>query len=212
MALGQRIDQRTEEHERDPRVRRAILGVEGNARLTSSLAAVIFVLLAIEGVTIVLIHNLFNAHVFVGLLLIPPILAKISSTGWRFAKYYSGSPAYRKKGPPLMFLRLLGPLVVVLTLIVLASGVALIALPTSFRATLFFVHRASFVLWIGVTSLHVLGHLGETIRLAPRDWLARTRRQVTGATARQWVVVWAVSAGLISAVLVTPLGYGWFTR
>jgi hypothetical protein len=43
------------------------------------------------------------------------------------------------------------------------------------------VHKASFVLWFGAMTIHVLGHLGEVFRLAPRDWLRRTRRDVTGA-------------------------------
>jgi hypothetical protein len=185
-------------------------GVEGNARLTASTAAVIFVLLALEGLTIVRIGNLLDAHVFIGLLLIPSVLLKVASTSWRFVKYYSGDRQYRRKGPPALVLRLLGPVVVVLTLVVLISGVALVLLPTSFRQELFFVHRASFVLWLGVMTIHVLGHLGETLRLGPRDWLLRTRRQVTGASARQWVLVSSVALGLVGALAVTPYAYGWF--
>lgn len=185
-------------------------GVEGNARLTASIAAVIFVLLAVEGLTIVRIGNLLDVHVFIGVLLIAPVLVKVATTSWRFAKYYSGERQYRLKGPPALVLRLLGPLVVVLTLVVLFSGVGLVLLPASFRQQLFFVHRASFILWLGVMTIHVLGHLGETIRLAPRDWLLRTRRQVAGATSRQWVLVSSMAVGLVTALALTPYAYGWF--
>jgi hypothetical protein len=186
------------------------VGVEGNARLTSSVAAIIFVVLAVEGVTILRIGRLLDAHVFIGLLLIPLVLVKISSTTWRFVKYYRGDREYRRKGPPALVLRLLGPLLIALTLVVLASGIALVELPTSTRQALSLVHKASFIAWIAVMAIHVLGHLGETLRLAPRDWLLRTRRQVKGASSRQWLLVWSLALGLVTALALTPQAYGWY--
>jgi hypothetical protein len=99
---------------------------------------------------------------------------------------------------------------IALTLIVLASGIALIEAPTSFRQNLMTIHKASFILWIAVMAVHVLGHLGETIRLAPRDWLLRTRRQVSGASSRQWLLVWSLALGLVIALALTPQVYGWY--
>jgi hypothetical protein len=127
------------------------------------------------------------------MLLVPPVLLKLGSTGWRFARYYRGAPAYRRKGPPPSFLRVLGPVVVILTVILFASGIALLLAPHSLRQNLMFVHKASFVLWFAAMTIHVLGHLVDTARLAPRDWATRTRRDVSGATARQW----AVAASLV---------------
>ena len=83
-------------------------------------------LLAAEGVTILRVRALLTPHVFIGMVLIPPVLLKVASTGWRFARYYRGTPAYRRKGPPLLLLRLLGPVVVILTVVLLASGVGLL--------------------------------------------------------------------------------------
>lgn len=194
------------------RPRSAHGGVDGNARLTSSLAAVLFVLLGVEGVTVVAIGPLLTAHVFVGVLLIPPVALKIASTGWRFVKYYRGDPEYRRKGPPQPILRLLGPVVVVLTVVVLASGVALVALPRSERALMLQLHQGSFLLWFAAMSVHVLGHLVETARLAPRDWVARTRRQIAGATSRQWVVAASLVAGALAAVAVAPYAAGWWSQ
>ena len=88
-------------------------GVDGNERLTSSIAVVVFVLLFFEGVTILQVGRLLGAHVFIGVMLIPPVLFKVATTSWRFAKYYWGDPDYLRKGPPQIVLRLLGPLVVV---------------------------------------------------------------------------------------------------
>jgi hypothetical protein len=187
-------------------------GVEGNSRLTSALGAVLFVLLAGEGVTILQIGSLLDPHVFLGVLLIPPVLVKLASTSWRIFKYYTGDPEYRRKGPPPIVLRLLGPVVVVLTVLVFASGVGLIFLPGSLRQQLMLVHKASFLLWIAATSVHVLGHLAETAKMAPLDWLAKSRRQVRGATLRQWLVTASLIIGLIAAVLITPHATGWWGR
>ena len=88
--------------------------VEGNERLTAGVAVIVFILLFVEGLTILSVHSLLHWHVFIGLILIPPVLAKIASTSWRFARYYAGNPAYRRRGPPPTLLRLLGPVLVVL--------------------------------------------------------------------------------------------------
>ena len=67
-----------------------------------------------------------------------------------------------------------------------------------------FVHKASFVLWFGAMTIHVIGHIVETARLAPRDWSARTRRDIAGAGARQWLVVVSLAAGLVLGIAVAP--------
>jgi hypothetical protein len=179
-------------------------GVEANARLTGSSAAVLFVLFVAEGVTILRIRVLLTPHVFIGMLLVPPVLLKMGSTIWRFVRYYRGSPGYRQKGPPPVALRLLGPIVVALTLSVFASGIALLFVPMAWRSRLLVLHKASFLVWLAVMAAHVLGHLLDTARLAPRDWVVRTRRQVDGAGLRQWVVSASVGLGLVLAVLVAP--------
>jgi hypothetical protein len=194
------------------RAARVSAGVEGNARLTSFMAALLLIGLFVEGLTILRIGNLFVEHVFIGTLLIQPIALKIMSTSWRFFKYYSGDREYRRKGPPFLILRLLGPVVVVLTVILFASGVALIVVPHTAHGTLFFVHRASFVLWFLAMTVHVLGHLGETVRLAPRDWMKRTRRQVVYSSRRQWAEAASLVLGLLFALALTPSAYGWLTQ
>ena len=165
--------------------RRADAGVAGNARLTAANAAVLLVLLAAEGVTVLRVRQLLSPHVFIGVVLIPPVLVKVASTTWRFARYYTGVPAYRRKGPPPVLLRLLGPVVVILTLVLLFSGVGLLLVSRPWLPLLLKVHKASFVLWFCAMSVHVLAHLGEVFRLAPRDWLRRTRRDPCKTTAWQ---------------------------
>jgi hypothetical protein len=177
-------------------------GVKGNARLTGSVAAVLLVLLAVEGVTVLRVGSLLTLHVFVGFVLIPPILLKVASTGYRFVRYYAGSPAYRHKGPPPLALRLLGPMVVVLTLTLFITGVALLFASASLRSLLLTLHQVSFVLWFVVMTVHVLGHIRETAQLAPRDLYRRTRHQVRGAGLRQWLLLAGVVLGVFLATLL----------
>ena len=176
----------------------AAAGVEANARLTASVAVVLLVLLALEGVTLLQLGSLLRVHVFVGMLLVPPVLLKSASTGYRFARYYTGSPAYVRKGPPHPILRLVGPLVVVLTFMVLVTGIVLLWVPSVHDRALF-LHKASFVLWFGAMTVHVLGHLADTYRLAPRDWVPR--QSVPGAWLRRAAVVTSLIAGVGLGVL-----------
>jgi hypothetical protein len=166
------------------------------------MAAVLFVLLAAEGVTILQVRGLISAHVFIGMLLVPPVLVKTGSTVYRFARYYLGTPEFRRKGVPPALLRLLGPFVVLLTFAVLATGIALLLVGLSLRAQMLTLHKASFIVWILAMTVHVLGHLAETARLAPRDWMRSTRRQVTGASARQWTIAASLIAGLLLGLLL----------
>ncbi len=180
--------------------RQSSAGVQSNARLTGATAAVLLVLLAVEGVTVPRVRALLSLHVFVGMLLVPPVLLKIGSTGWRFARYYAGAPAYRRKGPPPPLLRLLGPVVVVLTVAVFVTGIGLIVGPHSLRHSLRFAHKASFILWFGAMTVHVLGHVIDTARLAPLDWARRTRHDVAGATARQWALAASLVIGAVLGI------------
>ena len=182
---------------------REVAGVEGNARLTAAIAAIIFILLAVEGVTILQVGPLLIPHVFIGVLMIPVVVLKIGTTTWRFAKYYLGDEEYRCKGAPPIILRMLGPALIALTIIVLASGVGLVLLPQNFRDQMFFFHKVSFILWFIAMTIHVLGHVVETATLAPRDWVAHTRRDVARASTRQWVLVWGVAVGIPLAMLIT---------
>ena len=180
-------------------------GVEGNSRLTAGSGAVLFFLLAAEGVTILSVRGMLSAHVFIGMLVIPPVVLKLASTGWRFLHYYRGSPAYVRKGPPPPVLRLLGPAAVVLTVAVLASGVALVLAPKAAGGRLLLIHKASFVLWFGAMAIHVLGHVVATARHAPSDWVRRTRRDVAGAGARQWAIIGSIVAGcVLGAAMLGP--------
>ena len=61
-------------------------GPIGNERLTSSTGLVLLVLLAIETLTTLALRTYLNVHLFLGMLLLPPIVLKLASTGWRVAR------------------------------------------------------------------------------------------------------------------------------
>jgi hypothetical protein len=81
---------------------------------------VLLALLAVESVTILAIRPLLSVHVFVGLLLIPPITLKLAATGYRLMRYYARAAEYVRKGPPILLMRMLvAPGLVAATLVVL---------------------------------------------------------------------------------------------
>lgn len=181
-------------------------GTAGNRRLTGSTAAVLLALLAAEGVTILAIRPLLSAHVFVGMLLIPPIMLKLGSTGYRFVRYYTGSDPYRVEGPPHTALRLLAPAVVLSTIALFATGVALITLgPRS--GSLVGLHKASFVVWFVAMAAHVLGHALRVPGLASADW--RAGNDVPGSSLRRWLLAGSLVAGVILAVATVHLAGTW---
>jgi len=191
-------------------------GPAGNARLTAWSGLVLLVLLAIEGFTILDIHGLISWHIVVGLLLIPPALLKVASTGWRIVRYYTGNAVYEQAGPPVLVMRMLGPLVVLSTLAVLGTGVlvaidgpgerhhGLLGLPVS----ALFLHQASFFIWLVVMTIHVLG---RTVR-ATKIVSGRTQPsgRVAGTTGRVVVLAgMAVSSVVLAVLLAGPWIQSW---
>jgi hypothetical protein len=174
-----------------------------NERLTATTATVLLVLLAVEGFTILSVRQLLSVHIVVGLLLIPPVALKLLSTGYRFLRYYAGDQAFVAKGPPHIVMRLLAPLLVVSTLAVLGTGVALLALgPENHRDLVLGLHKASFVVWFFVTSLHVLVY-------APR--LPRALR-AGNAWSRLGLVTGSLLAGAVLAGSAYSLAGPWLSR
>jgi hypothetical protein len=134
-------------------------GADGNARLTAATGLLLIALLAVEGVTILFLRPLISVHVFVGLLLIPPVVLKVASTGWRFVRYYTRNRGYVALGPPAPLMRyLVAPVVVVSTVCVFGTGVAMLFVHPH-NHTVVGLHKASFVVWLAATGIHVLVHL-----------------------------------------------------
>jgi hypothetical protein len=186
-------------------------GTTGNEQLTAATGAVLLVLLAALGITILRIRPLLSEHMFLGLLLIPPVTLKMASTGYRFIRYYTSNPRYRSKGAPPAILRLLAPIVVVSTVVVFGSGVALLLEGPSSRGSLLLIHKASFFVWLAVTAIHVLGHLSDLPRALTRKHEIQPQldRYGTGRGGRVLSLSGALVAGVVLAILYIPQFAPW---
>lgn len=188
--------------------RRSFGGVAGNEILTCAIAAVLTCLLLAEGVTLLRLGPLLVPHMFIGLVLVPLVLVKLGSTGYRFARYYARTPAYRQKGPPLLPLRLLAPVLVAATIGVFATGVALL-IDGHKSNTLLLLHKASFVIWAAVFGIHFLAYLPHMLRALGAAWSDRRRRSIPGAGLRGTLVAGALGGGLGLALLLLPTIDAW---
>src|SRR3954454_17325887 len=184
-------------------------GIAGNERLTGSTATVLLVLLFIEGVTILSLDSLMPLHVLVGIALIPPVLLKLASTGYRLARYYPGDAASARRGPPLTLLRLLGPVVALSTVAVIASGIALLVAGPG-NDVLGGLHRASFIVFFASTAVHVLAHITEVPRQTLADWRRRTR--LPGASLRRVAVAVSLVVGLTLGTAALAYDGPWVHR
>ncbi len=187
-------------------------GVQGNERLTALTGAVLLAGFAVEGVTILALHRLLTLHFFLGMLLIGPVLLKTASVVYRFARYYTGSAPYVRKGPPAPLLRLLGPFVIATSAGVLGTGV-LLAVAGPGRGPWLLLHKASFILWFGVMSIHVLAYAWRLPRLlrGSRDAGPQQagRRAPAGRAARAALVTAALAGGLALALATIHLEGAW---
>jgi hypothetical protein len=180
-------------------------GTTGNERLTAATGFVLLGLLAVIGVTILRLGPLLSVHMFVGILLIGPVGLKLASTGYRFIRYYTANPQYRHKGPPPLLLRMLAPMVVLSTLVVFVTGVALLLIGPSSRDTLLPIHKISFFVWLAFTGVHVLGHLVELPEMLRADYgSSRLSSDVTGRAGRTLALSAALVLGVVLAILLLP--------
>lgn len=192
-------------------------GADGNERLTALAGSLLLALFAAEGVTILAVRQLLTLHFFLGTLLVGPVALKAGSTLYRFARYYSGDPEYRRKGPPAPLLRLLGPFVLITSVSVIGTGIML-AIDGPGAGTWLFLHKATFVLWFGVMTIHVLAYVWRLPRHISGDLaggMSRAGEVLAGRRARWLLLTASVLAGLLLALMIyqragmwTGLGFG----
>ena len=179
------------------RIKRLFVGGSaGNEQLTAVIAAVLLLLLAIESATLLRLTSLLTVHAFVGMLLIPVLGLKVASAGWRFLRYYRNGEEYIRRGPPHLALRaVVAPVIVVSTLVLFGTGVALLVLGQT-HGTVVGLHKASFLVWVGATGLHVLAHAPKLPRLL--------RARIPGTSMRVALVASAVLVGAVLATATLP--------
>lgn len=172
-------------------------GSHANEQLTAIVAAVLLPLLAAEGATLLDIGPLLTVHVFIGLMLLPVVALKLASTGWRMARYYLRSDEYVRRGPPHVVLRVLvAPALVASTIVLLVTGVALLALDRM-GGLILTLHEASFIVWFGAMGLHVLTRVEPALRAV--------RRRVPGLSLRVALAAVTLVAGVTLATVTVPV-------
>jgi hypothetical protein len=204
-------------------------GATGNERLTAMTGAVLLILLLVECYTILKIGRLLTLHVFLGMLLLGPVTLKAGSVLYRFTRYYTGSPPYREKGPPAPLLRLLGPIIMLLTACVFGSGIMLAVTGPSYGppSEWLTVHRISFIAWAFFIAIHVLAYVWRLPRLlaaeargsvpedetdGPADAGRHARRAMEvlgGRGTRLSLLIASLLAGLVIALLTVHLAGKW---
>lgn len=185
-------------------------GIDGNEELTSITGLILIVLLAALGITILRIGQLIWLHLFLGLLLLGPVLVKIASTGYRFMRYYTRAAIYVAKGPPMLALRAMGPFLVLTTVVVFASGIVLLFDGPASRATPLLIHKASFILWGALFGLHVLVHLPgfpaslRAVKVGAEHSGAPREGTGSGAAGRWIAIAGGLVLGLVVAIVLIP--------
>ncbi|HEY6794656.1 MAG TPA: hypothetical protein VI248_08235 [Kineosporiaceae bacterium] len=180
----------------------AVAGAEGNERLTAWTGAALLLGFGAEGLTILDVRWYLKWHILIGYALLVPVALKVATTGYRFARYYTNAPAYRRKGPPRLLLRILGPFMIILTVAVLLTGVGLMV-TSGQRHQLEVLHKVSFIAWFGVTSIHVLAYVWRLPQLMIRDLLGRGTPR-SAALQRVLLSVGSGAAGLALGVVLLP--------
>jgi hypothetical protein len=178
--------------------------------LTSAVGLLLLAPILVESATILLgVHTFMSLHVFLGLALIPPVLLKLASTGWRFARYYARSRAYVVQGPPRIAMRLLAPPFVAATVVLFGSGVAMGVLHGHALEIARRLHGPASVVWLGLLGVHVLAYLGRALRSTAEDTVPAKRKQARGATARAYALAAVVTAGLVLGAAAVPAQHRW---
>jgi hypothetical protein len=179
-------------------------GVEANARLTGTTGVVILILFVPEVATVVLkVTSVLSLHIALGLLLVPPVLLKLGSTTWRMANYYRGITAYRRRGPPPTLHRMLGPILGILMVLLLASGIVLIVGPGWMHTTVLGIHKVTFYLVLLAITAHTGSYFTAAVGLVARDIVHRRRAFAPGVGYRWTAVLGSVLLGALLAFAVS---------
>ena len=163
--------------------------VTSNTRLTRSIGQWLFWLVILQFVSAFFFFGICvnwglrlpysairAAHFFVGFTLIPLVGLKLLSTSWKAAGYYTGQPIYKKEGPPRWWNRLLSPMMGILFLLTLWSGVAMWGSLEGYFPIPFLYHDYSVVQWhlwsscflVALTVFHMVAHFRESFRTKRR--------------------------------------------
>jgi len=182
----------------------------GNERLTAMTGVVLLVLFAAECLTLLNLGKLLTLHFFLGMLLLGPVALKAGSTLWRFTRYYTGSAAYVRRGPPAPLQRVTGPFVILTTLAVLGTGVMLLVEGGGPGGGPWIqLHHMSFLLWAAVMLIHLGSYLPRLPRILSGQPAQRAGAVLAARPTRWLLLCGSLTLGLVLAFATYHLSGEW---
>jgi hypothetical protein len=184
-------------------VKEKLSPIDRNERITAIAGGVLFVLIIVELLVTASLDGLVTEHIFVGILLSGPLVVKMSSTGYRFVRYYMREPEFVRSGPPNIILRLLAPFLVLTTILLFISG---FGLAFGHDDRLFGpIHSTSVAIWIPLTAVHAYAYIRKVPVLIASDWNRQSKYQVSGRKGRLGINILGLMVGAIAAIIMLPL-------
>jgi hypothetical protein len=181
-----------------------------NERLTAMTGAVLLVLFVAECLTLLNLGKLLTLHFFLGMLLLGPVGLKVGSVLWRFTRYYTGSAAYVRRGPPGPLQRVTGPFVVLTTLAVLGTGIMLLVEGSGPGGGPWIqLHHMSFLLWAFVILIHLASYVPRLPRMLSGQPAERARTVLAARTTRWLLLFGSLALGLGLAFATYHLSAEW---
>lgn len=180
-----------------------------NERLTALAGAVLLVGFIIDLYATTDLNKLIMVHIFIGALLAGPLIVKLSSVGYRFFSYYGKSPAFIAKGPPNVWLRLLAPFLILVTLTLFLSGVALALEGGPTNRLIFLIHAGSAAIWIPLIVVHVYAHIHQVPRAVASHWDSSSPDALSGRIKRLRITILSLIIGALGGLLLTRLASPW---
>jgi hypothetical protein len=184
-----------------PHPRRSV-PVAGNLILTSHAGLVILFFLVLLYFTGLEFSPLRGVHFGLGFALIPILLVKLGSTGWRAVNYYFDRDPYRAAGPPWLLPRIMALPLTLFAVSATISGVVLWAQGTD-RGTWATVHIYSVIALAVVVVVHLVIYTRKAFRASTRSL------EQTKTTKQERVMVWALLVALVLGSAAVGLEPTW---
>jgi len=171
-------------------------GVRANLRLTALVGLAMIVPLLVVTLSGLSFDQLWRVHYFAGFLLVPLLLLKLATTGYRMAAYYLGNRRYRRAGPPAPLLRILAPVLVISTVVLFLSGIVM-WLENSRLQPWSTLHTDAAVVFCVTASVHLLAYL----RRASSESAAELRRRTRSGVRLRGALGATLVVGVVLAVV-----------
>ena len=129
----------------------------------------------------------------------PPVVLKLAATGYRFARYYTRSVAYRLAGPPPALMRLVvAPVLVASTLAVFVTGIELWLFGRRYGSGWMTAHTLSAVVFMLAAGAHVLGHMRRSAQVTAEE-IVPAQSRVAAVLTRRSLLVASLVLGAVLA-------------